>query len=141
MSKQLITNAPQFDKDEVRVAWLTALGAEPSAQHVTVAGTTYTLSQEDYGKLLVFTNNASVTVSLPDDSTGDFESTCRILLLQAGLGAVSVVAGTGSPTITSAAGMSTRTQHSLLGLEKLAEDQWLLYGDLIDSGTYDDGEW
>jgi penicillin V acylase-like amidase (Ntn superfamily) len=142
MSSQLVTNAPVFDKESVRLAWLAALGAEPLAVKETVAGTTYSLSQEDYGKLLVFTSATAVTVTLPDDTTGEFEIPCRILLVQYGNGSVTVTpSGTTLNSISGDSGASTRTQYSLLALEKMDTDEWIAYGDILDSGTYTDGEW
>jgi hypothetical protein len=142
MSSQLITNGPVFDKESVRLAWLAALGAEPLAEAEAEAGTSYSLSQGDYGKLLVFTSGTAVTVTLPDDTTGEFEIPCRILLVQYGDGAVTVTPS--STTLNSTggeSGVSTRTKYSLIALEKMDDNEWIAYGDILDSGTYTDGEW
>lgn len=141
MSRQLITAEPLFDKPEVRIAWLNALGAEPVAQKTVAAGTAYELSQDDYGKLLIFTSNTAVTVTLPNDVDGGFTDPCRILLLQYGTGAVNVVPESGGITIETSAGTGTRAQFSMIGLEKIDTDEWLIFGDLIDSGSFTDGDW
>lgn len=81
---------------------LVALGAQGSPVIVgssvatlvpeVVSGTSYTLDQGDSGKMLIFTNESAVTVTMPNSITAGF----NCLLVQQGAGAVGVSAASGA---------------------------------------------
>jgi len=100
-------------------------------QVTTTALTSYTLSQNDANSFLVTTSNSAVTITVPpqeDESFGDF---VQVEIMQAGDGKVSIVAGSGvtirKPAIFAA---TTREKYSVIGLKRIAEDEWTLFGDL-----------
>lgn len=95
-----------------------------------ITGTTYTLVLSDAGKALVFSNANPVTVTIPEESLVSFDIGQTIMLIQTGLGQVSV-AGAAGVTIRSANNyLNISSQYGEARLIKIASNEWVLSGDL-----------
>lgn len=92
----------------------------------TIAAASYTLILSDRGKLIEFTNAGSVTLTIPAESAVNFSEGTQIFMVNS---------GTGSVTITGAAGVTVNaegdlkilpTQWSSATLVKRGTDSWVL---------------
>ena len=91
----------------------------------SIVETSYTLSENDHGKILVFLAGSAVAVTVPAGLPGG-QSTG---LLQWGAGAVTPTAS-GGATITSRSGFTkTAGVGALISLLAIAADRWVLLGD------------
>ena len=92
-------------------------------------GTSYTLVIGDASNRLVeLSNAASITVTVPLNSSVAFPIGSQVMLLQTGAGQVTV-AGAGGVTVNSNPGLKLRAQWSSATLIKRATDTWVLVGD------------
>lgn len=98
----------------------------------TVAGTTDTLVLADDGKLLQYSNAATVTITVPTNASVAFPVGAQVMLAQYGAGQL-ILSPAGGVTIRTPLVLKSRTQYSTLVLVKLATDEWLLSGDLASS--------
>jgi len=115
-------------------AVLAAAAVFAQAQQVNAqTGTTYTLAAGDAGCLVMFTNAAAVTLTVPQDSDATIPVGTYVELLQGGAGQVTVVAGTGATLRVGGLTAKARAQWSSLGVQKFAANTWRLYGDLAAS--------
>ncbi len=97
---------------------------------VTDTGTARTLALTDAYKIIQMNNAASNTVTVPLESSVNFDVGTVIEITQYGAGQTSVVA-TGGVTINSLGGnLNVAGQHGVAILKKVASDEWLLSGDL-----------
>lgn len=95
----------------------------------TIAGTSYTLGATDAGQMLVFTNAAGCTVTVPPNADADFDQGAALILVQYGAAQVTVAAGAGV-TVNSTDGLvSTRTQFAQITIIQTDTDVWLVGGD------------
>ena len=95
---------------------------------VVAAGTAaYTLANGDQGKLLQF--NGTFTVTVPADSTYDFEDGTVINILNVGSGTITT-AGAGGVTLNGNPGLKLNGQWSGATFVKRASDTWVIVGDL-----------
>jgi len=107
-----------------------------SRQHIeinTQTGTTYTLVIGDDGKLIDCDNANPVTLTVPLNANVAFPAGTQALIRQKGAGQVTIEGDSNgtSVTIQSADGEdTTRVQHSVAGLIKVATDVWILFGDI-----------
>jgi len=93
-------------------------------------GTTYTLVAGDAGYLVTLTNAASITLTVPLNSSVAFATGTQITITQSGAGTVTV-AGAVGVTINSADGdLKLRSQWSAATLIKIATNSWILIGDI-----------
>ncbi len=84
----------------------------------------------DAYKIIQMNNAASNTVTVPLESSVNFDVGTVIEITQYGAGQTSVVA-TGGVTINSLGGnLNVAGQHGVAILKKVASDEWLLSGDL-----------
>lgn len=116
-------------------AWLPIASAFPTAHQRIVSeetSTSLTLSVNDTGKALLFTNSNPVTVTIPADSTYEFEIGQTFLLIQEGTGTVSV---TGAIGVT-LSGLSVSDpvdisgQYGVATLIKVYDDEWVIFGNI-----------
>jgi hypothetical protein len=91
-------------------------------------GTTYTLVLTDNGRLVTLNNAASITVTVPLNSSVAFATGAIVNLQQIGAGQVTV-AGAAGVTLNGT-GTKTRAQWSAASLVKTATDTWTLIGDI-----------
>lgn len=93
---------------------------------VTVTGTTYTLSATDNGRILDFTSNTAITLSVPNTLPVGFQ----VSITQAGTGQITLV-GTGGMVINNRWGGTTSAgQWAKLGIEVRATGVCVSSGDL-----------
>ncbi len=97
------------------------------------SGTTYTLASTDQYQVLVVTSNAAAkTVSIPTDATYDFPVGTTITFLNTGAGDLTVqAASAGTTTVTSAGAVSaapTVAQYRSAAAIKTAANAWTVVG-------------
>ena len=92
-------------------------------------GTTYTLVLSDRNKMITLDNASAITVTVPPNSSVAFPTGTQILLYQKGAGQVTVSAGTGVTVNSSDTELKTYGQYAVIGLVKIATDEWVLTGD------------
>lgn len=98
----------------------TLLGVDAASVNVQ-SGTSYTIQTSDAGKVVVFTNGASIAVTLPDTLDDYFQFT----VVQAGAG-VPTVTRSGSDTINGAAtGVTPSAQWKGMYLCQYSSGAWL----------------
>jgi len=116
-------------------AWLPIASAFPTAHQRIIseeAGTSLTLDVNDTGKALVFSSSDPVTVTIPADSTYEFEIGQTFLIVQEGTGTVSV---TGAVGVT-LSGLSVSDpvdiagQYGVATLIKIDDDEWVIFGNI-----------
>jgi hypothetical protein len=107
---------------------------EPVEQSVKgQTATTYTLALTDNGKLVTLSNAAAITVTVPTNAAVAFPVGASIDLLQLGAGQITVSPAGGVTVNKSMATAKSRTQYSVLTLNKIATDTWVLSGDAAAS--------
>lgn len=89
-------------------------------------GTAYTLSFDDFSKMVSLDNAATITLTVP---AGTFAEGDVVALLQRGAGQVQVVGDVGV-TVNTARTLNLRTQWSTATLVCIGSDEFLLTGDL-----------
>jgi hypothetical protein len=104
-----------------------------SSTSVTVspqAGTSYTISLTDAGRLITFSNSSSITFNVPTDSSVAFPVGTQLMISQIGTGQVTVVAVTpGTTTVNGNNGTKTAGRYAIISLIKIAENAWIIGGD------------
>lgn len=116
--------------------WLPIASAFPTAHQRIVSyelGTSVTLDVNDTGKALIFSNSSPITVTIPNDSTYEFQVGQTVLIIQNGTGTVSVTTE-GVATLSSTAGTGTvdlNGQFAVATLIKIEENEWIIYGDIV----------
>ncbi|MGB5757955.1 MAG: hypothetical protein WBM50_13645 [Acidimicrobiales bacterium] len=98
----------------------------------SAGGTTYTFVLGDANNLVKFSNAASVTATVPPNSSVAFPVGTQIDLAQRGAGAVTIAAGSGVTVNVNAA--DTREldgQYSYATMVKVATNEWDLFGSLV----------
>lgn len=116
--------------------WLPIASAFPTAHQRIMAytnQTTYNLTVDDTGKAIVFSSSDPVTVTIPDDTTYEFVVGQTFLLIQNGLGTVSVTTES-TASLSSTAGTGTvdlNGQFAVATLIKVDDDDWVIYGDIV----------
>jgi hypothetical protein len=93
------------------------------------SGTSYTLASSDDGLIIELANSATITLTIPPNSSIPFAIGTQIQLLQTGVGQVVVNPGSGV-TINANPGLKTRSQWSFATLVKRSTDTWVLVGDI-----------
>mgnify|MGYP000184452422 CR=1 FL=1 len=113
--------------------WIQVASAIPQTNQrgiTTVNGTSYTLTESDTGKAIVFTSNSSVTLTIPSESTYDFSIGQTFIIIQYGTGTVTVSAAAGVDLRSKASNVDTSGQYAEVRLLKIDTDEWILSGDL-----------
>lgn len=94
-------------------------------------GTSYTLQLSDAGKLIICTNAAPFTLTVPPHSSVAFEDGQAVYVKQGGAGQVTIDDGSGVTLQKEAsATLTTLEQHSWVALAQVAEDVWDVVGGL-----------
>jgi len=99
-------------------------------QRATPSGTTYTLVLADAGRLVEMTNASANTLTIPPDSSVSFPNGTQILVVQAGAGQTTLVAGSGVTIRSKDSNLKLSAQWCGVTLIKRATDNWLAIGDL-----------
>ena len=93
-------------------------------------GTSYTLVLADAGKLITSNNAASVTITVPPNSSVAFPVGTRIDVLSIGAGLTTLAQGAGVTISSKGSNKKLTAQGSAASLIKTATDTWWLVGDL-----------
>lgn len=104
---------------------LASTGTSINAQ----TGTSYTLVLSDAGKLITLTNSSAITLTVPPDSSVDFDVGTQILIYQGGAGTVTIDPGSGVTINSSSSELDTADEYAMCGLMKLDTDTWVFTGD------------
>ena len=101
----------------------------PGARTVGVTSPegSYTLQLTDAGRTVTFDSADAVSLVVPRHLLVAFPVKTRVEVVQLGAGSVTIVAGTGV-TIESAASLTLADRYTGATLMKIAEDRWVLYG-------------
>ena len=93
-------------------------------------GTTYTLVLADSAKLVSLSNAASITLTVPANSSVAYPTGTQIILYQAGAGQVTI-AGAGGVTVRSnGTKLKLAGQYAVASLIKIGTDEWVAAGNL-----------
>jgi len=93
---------------------------------VTVAGASYTLSAADHGKILDFTSNSAISLTVPSSLAAGFQ----VSITQAGTGQITI-AGSGGMSVNNRwGGTTTSGRWAKAGLEVRATNSSVLSGDV-----------
>jgi hypothetical protein len=93
-------------------------------------GTTYTLVLGDAQKLVTLSNAASITATVPPNSSVAFTIGDQVNLMQLGAGQVTVAAGSGVTVSSQGTKLKLNGQYATGTLVKVATDSWVLIGNL-----------
>lgn len=91
------------------------------------SATSYTLSLSDRDKIVELNNSASITLTVPPNSSIAFPVGSSVTILQTGTGQVTVVGGSGV-TVNANPGLKLSGQWAAATLVKRATDTWILLG-------------
>ncbi len=92
----------------------------------------YSLVEADDHKLITMSNASARTITVPENSSQPFSVGALITILNRNTGDVTIVAD-GGVTIRSSQGLKLRDQWSVAQIWKLDTDEWVAYGDLVES--------
>lgn len=90
-------------------------------------GTTYTLVLTDVAKVISMSNAAAITLTVPTNASVAFPTGTQILVYQAGAGQITV-SGAGVTLRSSGSRLKTFGQYAVIGLLKIATDEWVVFG-------------
>ena len=97
---------------------------------VEVAGTSYTITLADLGKLLRFTSDSTVTLTLPETATESIPAGFFVALQQSGTGQV-VFAVEGADVLLAVNGADrTSGQYAMATVTRVATDTWAAGGSI-----------
>jgi hypothetical protein len=96
------------------------------SQYKTITGTTYTLSETDRSQILLFTNAAAITLTVPTGLSTLFDT----MLVQTGTGQITVT-GAGGVTINGALNATkTAYQYAVATLLPIGTNAFILSGEV-----------
>lgn len=101
-------------------------GPAGASQYSTITGTTYTLSEADRSKILVFTNASAVTLTVPSGLSGVFDA----MIVQSGAGQITVSAGAGVTINAALSATKTAYQYAVATLLPIGVDTFILSGEV-----------
>jgi hypothetical protein len=94
----------------------------------SISGTSYTLSNKDAGKILIFENNnpaQEVSVIISNNSTMPIPVGSSLQIIQNGSSTVSI-SGASGVEINTTTGLKTRSQYSSINLIKIGTNKWMI---------------
>lgn len=93
-------------------------------------GTTYELALVDAGKIVTLSNAGAITLTVPAESSVNFDVGTVIAIVQSGAGTVTVSPAVGVTVSSKDSLLSLSGQYATASLVKLGSDSWLLSGGL-----------
>jgi len=93
-------------------------------------GTTYTLVLADVAKVISMSNAGAITLTVPTNESVAFPTGTQILVYQGGAGQVTV-GGAGVTLRSFGSRLKTSGQYAVIGLLKLATDEWVVFGNTV----------
>jgi hypothetical protein len=118
---------------DVSVLWAdtSQVGIEENVRYLSnVTGTAYTLVLGDRGKLLLCSNAAAQTVTIPTNATAAFVIGTQLDIVQMGAGTVSVAVAGGVTINGGTTALSFSARYAGVSLIKTATNDWLALGSL-----------
>jgi|688.fasta_scaffold24778_2 hypothetical protein len=124
--QQAVVAIIETGETEVNVALPGVQGAAGASSFATISGTSYALSEADRSKILCFTSNSNVTVTVPTGLTPTFDC----MFVQTGSGQV-IASGASGVTINAALN-ATRTayRYAVATLLPIGTDAYILSGEV-----------
>jgi len=93
-------------------------------------GTTYTLVLADDGKIVTCDNAASITLTVPPNSSVAFGIGTQVNIMQLGAGQVTIAAGSGVTLRSEGNKLKLKGQYAVATCAKIATDTWVVVGNL-----------
>jgi len=93
-------------------------------------GTTYTLVLADDGKIVTCDNAASITLTVPPNSSVAFGIGTQVNIMQLGAGQVTIAAGAGVTLRSEGSKLKLKGQYAVATCAKIASDTWVIVGNL-----------
>lgn len=93
-------------------------------------GTTYTLVLADDGKIVTCDNAASITLTVPPNSSVAFGIGTQVNIMQLGAGQVTIAAGAGVTLRSEGSKLKLKGQYAVATCAKIATDTWVVVGNL-----------
>jgi hypothetical protein len=93
-------------------------------------GTTYTTVLSDDGKLITCSNAASISVTVPPNSSVAYGIGTQINIAQLGAGQVTITAGAGVTLNSAGAKLKTDAQYAVATCVKTDTNTWFVVGNL-----------
>ena len=103
-----------------------------NAEVIAESSTARTLLSKDTNKMIRTTNGSATTLTIAPLATGQWGEAAEMRIMQGGAGQVTVAAGSGV-TLRSTPTAKTRAQYSVISLKRIAENEWVVSGDLAAS--------
>ena len=97
---------------------------------VTYTATTVVLGTGDASDYLRMNNANPITASIPPQSAVTWAADTEIVIEQVAAGKVTISGGTGVTLNYNSTSPSTADQYAVIGLKRVAENTWTLFGDL-----------
>jgi hypothetical protein len=95
-------------------------------------GTTPTLTQANEGFYLRTSSGSGITLTIAPQETGLWSDNISLEIEQGNTGAITVTPGVGvSIYVNDSFTLVTNGQYSVIGLKRIAEDQWTCFGNLV----------
>jgi hypothetical protein len=130
IQEQLAGKAASADltAEVTRAAAAEALKAPLSTPIITEATATRTLALTDANSIIRCTYASAVAITVPPSASVAFGVGTTILIRQAGVGQITLAAGSGV-TLNSSTTLKTKGQHATVALTKIASDEWDVTGE------------
>jgi hypothetical protein len=96
------------------------------SQYKTIAGTTYTLSEGDRSFILLFTNAAAITLTVPAGLSTLFD----VMLVQTGTGQITVVSAGGVTINAALSATKTAYRYAVATLLPIGTNTFILSGEV-----------
>jgi len=93
-------------------------------------GTTYTTVLSDDGKIISLNNAASITATIPPNSSVAYGIGTQLNFLALGAGVVTITAGAGVTIRSDGAKLKLNAQYAVATCLKIAADEWVAVGNL-----------
>jgi hypothetical protein len=96
------------------------------SQYKTIAGTTYTLSESDRSQILLFTNAAAITLTVPAGLSTLFD----VMLVQTGTGQITVTPAGGVTINAALSATKTAYRYAVATLLPIGTNTFILSGEV-----------
>ena len=93
-------------------------------------GASYTTVLSDDGKLITLDNAASITLTIPPNSSVAYGIGTQINVMQLGAGTVTITAGAGVTLRSDGSKLKTNALYAVATCLKIASDTWVVVGNL-----------
>lgn len=110
-----------------RIAAVSGLGSKPT---ITESTTSRTLSLSDAGSYLRTTNSSQILITVPAESSVNFDDDTEIIIFQAGSGQAVIDPDSGVTINSKSSYLALSDQYASATLKKITGDTWDLIGDL-----------